>query len=162
MDPVIMNMIKSDAVPFLGEYKGEPLLLLELPHTHIPPGSDEFISWLLKKGIRPIIAHPERNKDVMRKLSKITPFVKAGCLLQITAGSLSGVFGDVPKKRGIEMLKQGWVTIIASDAHNLHARLPEIEPGRAVAAKIVGEEESWCMVRHRPAEIACKHFNKTR
>jgi hypothetical protein len=35
----------------------------------------------------------------------------------------------------------------------MDARPPELEPGRIAAAKIVGEDESWKMVRDRPAEI---------
>ena len=159
LDPVILDMVKSDTMPFLGEFDGEPVMLLEFPHTHIPPGSEELISWLRKEGVLPIIAHPERNKDVMNKLSKIRPFVDAGCLLQVTAGSLAGVFGDIPRKRGIELLKKGWVTILASDAHNLRGRLPDIEQGRAVAEKIVGKEEAWNLVQHRPAQISAKHFS---
>ena len=158
LDPHVMEMIKADRVPFLGEYDGSPVLLLEFPHTHIPPGSTEFVKWLLKEGICPMIAHPERNGDVIDNLKKIEPFVKAGCLLQITAASLEGVFGPEEKKRGIQMLKKGWVTIIASDAHNLRGRLPRMEPGRKVAATVVGEARSWEMVKDIPAEIAAKHF----
>ena len=159
LDPVILDMVKMDTMPFLGEFDGEPVMLLEFPHTHIPPGSGEHIAWLRKEGVLPIIAHPERNKDVMNKLSKIKPFVDAGCLLQVTAGSLAGVFGDIPRKRGIELLKKGWVTILASDAHNLRGRLPDIEQGRVVAEKIVGKEEAWNLVEHRPAQISAKHFS---
>ena len=55
--------------------------------------------------------------------------------------------------RAADLLARGWVTVLASDAHNMEARPPELEPGRIAAAKIVGEEESWNLVRHRPAEI---------
>ena len=77
---------------------------------------------------------------------------------QFTAASLTGVFGSEPKKRGIQMLKKDWVHIIASDAHNLYGRKPEIEPGRMEAAKVVGEDRSWEMVKHLPAKLAAKHF----
>jgi tyrosine-protein phosphatase YwqE len=53
------------------------------------------------------------------------------------------------------------VNIIASDAHNLHARCPELEPGRQEAAKIVGEEEATDMVMSRPASIAKMHFESS-
>ena len=160
LDPLILDMVKEGNMPFLGEYNGSPVMLLEFPHSHIPPGSEELVGWLLKEGILPMIAHPERNKDVMRKLDKIMPFVKAGCLLQVTAASLAGVFGDEPRKRGVELLKEGLVTILASDAHNLHGRLPDIEQGRAVAEKIVGEDESWNLVLYGPREIAARQFRE--
>ena len=158
LDPLILELVKEDRVPWLGEYQGHKIMLLEFPHSLIPPGSLELVNWLIRAGIRPVIAHPERNKAVQQKLNKIDPFVKAGCLLQLTAGSLTGVFGDEPKKRAVQLLKAGKVTIIATDAHNLHSRKPELEPGRQVAAKYVGEKESWALVRDRPAEIARMHF----
>jgi protein-tyrosine phosphatase len=111
LDPVILEMVKQDKVPFLGEYQGEKIMLLEFPHSLIPPGSEELVKWLIDAGIRPLIAHPERNKAVQQKLSKLDPFVKAGCLLQITAGSLTGVFGDEAHKRAVQLLKSGTVTI---------------------------------------------------
>ena len=150
IDPVIKTMVETKSVPFLGEDNGFKIVLLEFPHDILPPGSIEMMEWLLKRNIRPMIAHPERNQAVVRKYSIIEPFVKSGCLLQITAGSLFGVFGSEPKKTARKLLKKGWVNIIASDAHNNHKRKPEIEPGRKVAEKIVGETESWAMVRDRP------------
>ena len=60
----------------------------------------------------------------------------------------------------MELLKRGWVSIIASDAHNIHARCPELEPARQEAAKIVGEEEASEMVISRPASIAKMHFEQ--
>jgi protein-tyrosine phosphatase len=150
IDPIIKNMVETDSVPFLGEDNGFNIVLLEFPHDVLPPGSIEMVEWLLKRHIRPMIAHPERNQAVIRKFNVIEPFVKSGCLLQITSGSLSGVFGNEPKKTAKKLLKKGWVNVIASDAHNNHKRKPEIEPGRQIAEKIVGVTESWAMVRGRP------------
>jgi protein-tyrosine phosphatase len=161
IDPILVEMVETDTLPVLGEYEGERVVLLEFPHTHIPPGCEELIHWLLEKGIRPMIAHPERNQAVIKKLKKLKPFIKAGCLFQVTAGSLAGIFGNEPRKCGIKMLKHGWVTVLASDAHNLRSRLPDLEPGRLVAAGIVGEKESWAMVKDRPAKITAYHFENS-
>ena len=159
LDSAIPKMISQGEIPFLGEHDGKPVLLLELPHTHIPPGSLEFVNWCFKEGIQPLIAHPERNGDVENKLEKIKPFVEAGCLLQITAASLAGTFGPEPKKRGIQMLKQGWVHILATDTHNLEKRRPQLKVGRDVAEKYVGRKQSWEMVIDRPLAIAKGHFH---
>src|SRR4051812_35855332 len=62
----VVPLIEAGRVPFLGEWDGLKVMLLELPHSHVPVGSDSFVAWLLNRGIRPMIAHPERNKDIMR------------------------------------------------------------------------------------------------
>ena len=117
-----------------------------------------MIKWLFDHNIIPMIAHPERNRDIIRKISKLQPFVDAGCLLQLTASSLVGNFGPHSEQCAKSILDKGWVTILASDAHNLHKRLPEIEPGRAVVEEMLGKEASWKMVRDKPWEIVSNHF----
>ncbi len=159
LGPEIFILFEEERLPFLGIFEGRKVLLLEFPHDHIPPGSDKMVKWLFDHNIVPMIAHPERNVDILRKLSKLKNFVDAGCLLQITASSLVGNIGPEPQNCAKMMLEKGWVTILASDAHNLHERLPEIEPGRAVVEEIIGKEESWKMVNDIPFEIASNHFS---
>ncbi len=114
--------------------------------------------WLADKGIRVSIAHPERNHSVFNDIEKLVPLFKMGCLFQITGGSLTGVFKDASRDCAVELLKRGWVSIIATDAHNTHARCPELEPARQVAANIIGEEESIEMVLGHPEKISNMHF----
>ena len=57
------------------------------------------------------------------------------------------------------MLEQGWVTLLASDAHNREHRPPNLEEGRKAAAQVVGEDESWKMVRDNPAMLVAGQFN---
>jgi len=158
-DPVIIEMVNDNSLPVLGEYEGERLILLEFPHPHIPAGCEELIQWLADKGIRVLIAHPERNGSVIKDIKKLAPLIKMGCLLQITGGSLTNVFSNDSRNCALELLKRGWVSIIASDAHNLSARCPELESARQEAEKIVGEEVSLDMVLGRPEQISRMHFN---
>ena len=159
LGPEIFILFEEGRLPYLGKFEGRKVLLLEFPYDHIPPGSDKMIKWLFDRNIVPMIAHPERNRDILRKISKLQTFVDAGCLLQVTASSLVGNFGPESQKCVKTMLEKGWVTILASDAHNLHKRPPEIEPGRAVVEEILGKEASWKMVNDIPFEIASNHFS---
>ena len=118
-----------------------------------------MIEWLLLHNVRPMIAHPERNKDVIRKFDKILPFVEMGCLLQVTAGSVAGRFGPAVLQRANQLLERGFVQVLASDAHNLQVRRPELEPGRAAAERIVGAAASWALVRDIPLAISAKRFS---
>jgi protein-tyrosine phosphatase len=140
--PELVTMVEMQQMPFLGNLDGYRLLLLELPHSHIPLGSDKLVKWCLQRNIRPVIPHPERNKDVLHDIEKIAPLVKLGCLLQVTAGAVAGGFGPQAEKRARQLLKRGWVSFLASDAHNAEHRIPDLEPGRATAAKYIGEGAS--------------------
>jgi len=152
----VMDLVAESRIPFLGERDGYRIMLLEFPHGHIPVGADKFVAWLLKNRIRPLIAHPERNGEIMDDVNKLTPFVTMGCMLQLTAGSVEGRFGEPARERAVDLLRRGWVSVLASDAHNLEHRPPELEPGRRAAEEIVGERESWRLVRETPRSILGK------
>ena len=157
VSPEIMGLLEKDELPFLGESDGYRVLLLEFPHNHIPPGSGKLIDFLLSKKIRPLIAHPERNRDVIRKLSKIDPFIDMGCLLQITASSLVGIFGDGPLERARQLLERRACMVLATDAHNLEARRPMLREGVAVAAEIIGVDAAHDLVHKNPLQILGCH-----
>jgi protein-tyrosine phosphatase len=149
----ILPLVEEGRVPFLGELDGAKVLLLELPHSQVPVGADKLVEWLLARGIRPMLAHPERNKDIVRDPQKIVPFIRLGCLLQLTADAVAGRFGEDSAARAAQLLEAGWVTVIASDAHDTVARPPRITPGREAAARIVGEEEARKLVEDNPRRI---------
>ncbi len=149
----ILPLIAQDRVPFLGTLDGKRVLLLEFPHSQVPVGGDKLVARLLANNIQPMIAHPERNKDIMRDLAKLEPFIEAGCLVQLTADAIAGGFGAKAKKRAREMLERGWVTVIASDAHDTELRPPRLHKGLAAAAKIVGEAAARAMVDDIPRRI---------
>lgn len=123
-------LIKQNKIPFLGQWQGMKVLLLEFPHDHIPLGADKLVSWLLDQGILPMIAHPERNQEIMRQPNKIQTFLEMGCLLQITAGSITGLFGKTSQQCALQFIEQNLVTVIATDAHNLHKRQPSMQAAR--------------------------------
>lgn len=135
--PILINQGK---VPFLGEWQGMQIILLEFPHDHMPLGADKLINWLLDRNILPLIAHPERNQGIMRKPAKIKPFLEMGCLIQLTAGSITGLFGDDSQKCALFYLEQDMVTIIATDAHNLHKRKPSLQAAREFLLPSYGED----------------------
>lgn len=153
LDYDILPLVEAERVPFLGSLEGDRVMLLEFPHSHVPVGADKFVAWLLARHIRPMIAHPERNKDVMRDPSRVQAFVEQGCLLQVTADAVTGEFGELCAQRAKEFLERGWVSVLASDAHDTQGRPPRIAPGRDAAAKIVGAEAAERLTRGLPLQI---------
>jgi len=151
--PEILPMIAAKQIPLLRSAEGKQTLLLEFPHSHILPGSDNMIAWLAKQGIACLIAHPERNKEVMGNIDKLHPFLNMGCKLQVTAASVAGQFGEQPRQVALELLQRGWVSLLASDAHSLHRRPPELEAGRKAAQQVVGLQAANDLVVAGPLAI---------
>lgn len=154
----LMAGITQGTIPFLGEWQGKQVLLLEFPHSEVPFGADRLIGWLLQRNIIPMIAHPERNKGIMRTPAKLKPFLEQGCLLQVTAGSVAGRFGPAAQDIAFALLEQDVVTILASDAHNEQHRPPVLTDGLQEAARILGESRAEALVMHTPWLIAQSHF----
>ncbi|WP_116474467.1 tyrosine-protein phosphatase [Zobellella maritima] len=135
----LMAQVSNNEIPLLGEWQGKQVLLLEFPHNEIPFAAEKLTEWLLRQGIVPMIAHPERNRGVQESPRKLTPFINQGCLFQVTAGSVTGYFGKPSQQLAEQLLKEGIVTVLASDAHNLQYRPPMLKQGRLAAEAIVGE-----------------------
>ncbi len=154
----IMDQINNRQIPFLGRWGNKKVMLLEMPHSHVPMGIERLVSWLLERNILPMVAHPERNKDIHRRLSKLDPLIEMGCLFQVTASSVAGQFGEPSRTRAIQLLEKGVVTVLASDAHNAKYRPPELHRGRDAAAEIIGEDGAYRLVLDNPWAIVSDQF----
>ena len=150
----VLELLAGDELPFLGETGGYRTMLLELPDGGIPVGSDRLVRHLVDQRIRPLIVHPERNKAVMDDHERIRPFVEMGCYLQLTAASVIGEFGSAAFRASHKLLREGWVTVVASDAHNLRGRAPRMDAAREYLAEHYGEELADELTRRGPARLA--------
>ncbi len=152
--PEIMLMKVNGTLPYLGCWQNQPVLLLELPHSHIPPGTRELIEWLRREGVQPLIAHPERNRDVWRDYNQAVRLVKMGCLLQVTAGVFSGHFNPPSKQIARQLLEDGLITIVASDAHSLDRRPPDMRDAYHQVCEITDEQTAERLFKTTPWSIS--------
>jgi protein-tyrosine phosphatase len=100
--------------------------LLEFPGDYIYAHSKDFIFKILTEGFIPIISHAERNSEIQRSPAVLCDLVKAGALCQVNAGSLRGDFGTQARSSAYELIQGNLVHVIASDAHDLESRKPEL------------------------------------
>lgn len=147
------HMISQNKIPFIGSWENKKVLLLEFPHDQIPIGADKLAAWLLARDIVPLIAHPERNQAVIRQPEKLTPFTRLGCLLQVTASSVTGLFGSASQQCALRLIEQNLVTVLASDAHNLHKRQPTLRPAVDHLKNVIGEQLAGALVTRHPAHM---------
>jgi protein-tyrosine phosphatase len=160
--PEILQFIEQQQLPFLGRHQQKDVLLLELPSSHIPPGTDKLIQWLLAHDVLPMIAHPERNRELQVHPDRIMPFVKAGCLLQLTAASLTGDMGPSPQQLSEYLLKRKLYSIVASDCHSLNRRPPKLALAYDAISQLVDEEYAYSMTTAMPDSISLSLFEQDR
>ena len=125
-------------------------VLVEPPHHSVPPQLEDFFFQLVLTGYVPILTHPERLSWVPSRYETIKRLVHSGVWMQLTAGSLTGMFGRDALYWAHRMLDEGLVHLIATDAHDAERRRPDLARGRDLSAKRVGAEEAQRLVVTRP------------
>ncbi len=126
---------RQGELPFLGTYDNKHVLLLEMPHSHIPQGIDALVKWLSQQGIQALIAHPERNRELLSEPHKFEWLQKTGCLFQLTAGALTGRFGDKVEKFAHFLMQEKAFDVVASDSHDLTRRPNDMSEAFAIVEK---------------------------
>jgi protein-tyrosine phosphatase len=104
----------SDARVRLG---GSDAVLVEWPAFQIPPGTTPVLKGLLARGIRPVLAHPERYRGYDPGLGLVAEWHEAGALLQLTFGSLVGRYGAAVTATAFRLLELGFADCLSSDFH---------------------------------------------
>ena len=132
---------------------GSRYILVELGFTSWPDFTESALSELQARGLVPILAHAERYAAVQRNPDRLRPLVERGVLVQITAGSLLGVFGAEAERAAKVLLEHRLAHVLASDGHNIHSRAPVLSTAAQVAAKVLGGEEALALVAAVPAAI---------
>ena len=74
------------------------------------------------RGIKPIIAHPERYLKFIKKPELINELIEEGYLFQLNCGSLKGDFGKKVQKLAEKYIENKIYNFIGSDAHRLENR----------------------------------------
>jgi protein-tyrosine phosphatase len=98
---------------------GNPrLLLLEFPYFGVPLALPELVRGLGERGIRVVVAHPERNADVQAHPTALEPVVLAGAVIQVTSASVVGRLGRAASVCSRQLLELELVHLIASDVHS--------------------------------------------
>lgn len=133
------------------DHKG--YLLVEFADFVIPKTTPEIFHRMLSRGLRPVVTHPERNPLLVRRLPELAEWVSMGCLLQITAASLTGRFGREAKSGSEAMMANGLVQIIASDAHDTKHRPPVLDFAKELIAKEYGETMALLLMVENPMAV---------
>jgi protein-tyrosine phosphatase len=145
----------EDALKNPGRYtiNDSRYLLVEFSDYTAPVRFMDPIFPLLAAGFIPIVTHPERNGVLLHHPEMVDELVGEGCLVQVTANSLTGFWGERPKKMAVELLKREIVHFIASDAHDPRRRTTVLSAGVKVAAGIIGEAAAGKLVNENPRAI---------
>jgi len=100
---------------------------VEPPFVAVLTGLDTLVEDLQSRGYHVVLAHPERCPALQRDRSMLERLVASGALASVTAGSLAGRFGRTVRRFSLELVRDGLVHNVASDAHG-HTQRPRRLP----------------------------------
>jgi protein-tyrosine phosphatase len=151
IDSDMIARLRSGDCVTLGDHRKH--VLLELPHELYLP-LEPVLSQLASLRMVGILSHPERNQGILRQPDLLPGLVAAGCLMQVTAESVMGVFGSASRELSEWMLRQNLVHFLASDGHGPRRRKPLLSEGMRRVAEIVGEPTAVALCDTNPRAVA--------
>lgn len=147
-DVVFARLMGGEALP----YPGGKAVLIEFANEQLPVRLNDRLFDLRRRGIRPVIAHPERYAVAWKSLDRMVDLVERGNVLLLDVGALAGKYGRAPRKAAERMLEQGLYYAACSDAHR-PADIDAVSDGIARMKSIVGEEEAQFLLADGPRTI---------
>jgi protein-tyrosine phosphatase len=119
----------SDAEIGVLRLGGGPYVLVECPHQAAAElGIMDAIRVFAKRGHRILLGHPERSPTFRKHPRMLADLTADGMLSCVTARALTGDYGVPVRAYAWEILEAGLVHALASDAHDVSRRPPDLRP----------------------------------
>lgn len=115
-DDKILSLIKPKKSI---DFNNSQYIMLELPYNASLEYAARMIYKIAAKDIKIILAHPERNRKIMKGFHAFNQLIHtAKCQVQVDAGSVVGVYGGFVKAAARQLLKIEAADYLASNAHS--------------------------------------------
>jgi protein-tyrosine phosphatase len=112
-DVVFERLMRDQGCP----YPGGKAALVEFSSHAFPMRAQHRFFDLKRKGLTPVLAHPERYAPVWRDDGCLTPLLDAGAHLLLDVCSLVGKYGRASQRAAEKLLEEGAYEAACSDAH---------------------------------------------
>ena len=151
LSPELITYVKKEE--YLTINRSGKYVLVELPPHLVPPHWDTFLMTMIDAGIVPILAHPERNAWFLNNPTALYQVVTKGAMVQMTAMSITGKFGEDIQRFSIFLLEHNLAHVIATDTHSTFYRPPLLREAVKIAEDVIGKEKANDLVTTMPAAI---------
>jgi protein-tyrosine phosphatase len=148
-DDVFWQLFESGrALP----YPGHKAALVELNERVIPLRLEDRFFEMQVRGVRPVLAHPERYAPLHARSEPIDPLLDAGALPLLDLMSLVGRYGSSPRRAAERMLEEGVYYAACSDSHR-PSDVDIVAEAIKRLERLVGKEEAGELLGENPRKI---------
>jgi protein-tyrosine phosphatase len=149
LDDVVFDRLRKGAgLP----YPGGKAALVELAPQAMPANLGARFVDLKRKGLRVVLAHPERYQPVWQDDACLDPLLDAGAHLLLDVCAIVGKYGRTPQRAAEKLLEEEAYEAACSDAHR-----PEDAEVVALAIErlesLVGKDEATRLLAAGPRAI---------
>ncbi len=161
-DKVDINLYLSSEVYFFEELwryedisklciRGTDYMLIEMPFSEWTDSMMHSLEKIIAKGINPVLAHFERYIKFGKNLSRIYQLVNMGVSLQMNC-SFVNKFST--RRKAIKFIREGIVSMLGTDCHNLSDRAPDYSKACEYIKKKLTDREYKNFIRRQKNIIA--------
>jgi|SoiMethySBSTD1v2_1073268.scaffolds.fasta_scaffold246396_2 protein-tyrosine phosphatase len=129
-----------------------PYVLVELPYSAPVPALPSLVFQMMRKGVVPLLAHPERCLELQRP-GRAAEVVALGARLQLDLGALSGRYGPVARRTARALLDAGLYAVAATDLHAPAGARRWLERALSELRASAGESAVERLFRVAPARV---------
>ena len=140
--------VRGEALP----YPGGHAALIEFHYDAWPRQIERRFFEMQLRGVRPVIAHPERYAALAKSTDALDPLLDAGAFTLLDLMSLVGRYGERSRRVAERMLDEGCFDAACTDSH----RPEDVDHvGRALARldELVGRDEARRLLADHPRQI---------
>ncbi|SEH10711.1 protein-tyrosine phosphatase [Thermoleophilum album] len=117
LDPRLLELVALGGRADAGRVANSRFLLVETPFDGLDAAFASACEALLRRGYRPILAHPELAEPLPAGERRLIELVRRGALVQVNALSLIGRHGAIAERRALDLVERRLAHLVASDAH---------------------------------------------
>ena len=114
---------------------------------------EKAVERMIHRELIPVIAHVERYVPVQEDLEILRILRESGAWIQVNSASILGKEGWRSKRLAFKILKAGFVDLVASDAHHVEFREPNLGDCARYIEKKLGASEAERLLRTNPAKL---------
>jgi protein-tyrosine phosphatase len=133
-------------------YPGGHAALIEFATDRLPLRIAEQFFRMQVRGVRPVIAHPERYTPIWKEAAVLGQLVERGALALLDLMALTGKYGRRPQRCAEDLLEEDLYFAACSDSHKPDD-LTNVERGIERLVELVGAEYAELLVADRPRQI---------
>lgn len=147
-DVVYQRLMQGEGLP----YPGGKAALVEFHGLAFPPVLAERLFDLRRRGVLPVIAHPERYRCFWHKPELLEELVQSGCALLLDVAALVGKYGREPQRAAELLLEHELYHAACSDSHR-PSDAADAARGIERVEQLYGADEVDFLMRRGPSAL---------